>query len=122
MGEKLKIGVRLLSKQTGRARFCQELFFSISLFFASISPSLLPSLALPLLLLMWTNSGSERAAAHVFNSTTNDKQILVLGEAGGLGRGWEREGGRGRGIWKTEDTGRNQYFPSEKLFAHNEAV
>lgn len=32
------------------------------------------------------------------------------------------EGGRGRGIWKTEDTGRNQYFPSEKLFAHNEAV
>lgn len=103
VGEKLKIGVRLLSKQTGRARFCQELFFSISLFFASISPSLLPSLALPLLLLMWTNSGSERAAAHVFNSTTNDKQILVLGEAGGWGGGGRGEvvGGGGFGKQKT---------------------
>lgn len=77
--------------------FVRNFFFSISLFFASISPSLLPSLALPLLLLMWTNSGSERAAAHVFNSTTNDKQILVLGEAGGWGGGGtgEMEGGRG---------------------------
>lgn len=33
----------------------------------------------------------------MFNSTTNDKQILVLGEAGGWGGGGtgEMEGGRG---------------------------